>query len=58
MFQMMDEYFTFIVVRNPWSRLLSAYRDKFERKDPDRVSLFHRPYGTTIMRRYRPNASK
>ena len=56
-FQIMEEYFSFVVVRNPWRRLLSCYRDKFEKNDIVVRRTFHAPYGREIMRKYRANAS-
>lgn len=43
---------TFLIVRHPLERLLSAYRDKFERANRH----FYEAYGKEIVRRYRPRA--
>ena len=55
--QIMEEYFSFVVVRNPWRRLLSAYRDLFAKNDTLTREIFHLPHGREIMQRYRKNAS-
>ena len=54
---MMQTYFKFTFVREPFERILSAYKDKFLYPRPgDRPILqFH---GTEILKNFRPNASK
>lgn len=42
---------TFLIVRHPFDRILSAYRDKFERKN----SYFHKKYGEAIVNKFRPS---
>ena len=49
----LKNYFKFLVVRDPWTRLLSAYRDNFENNDS-----FYNYYGRLILERYRENPSK
>ncbi|XP_077984734.1 carbohydrate sulfotransferase 14-like [Glandiceps talaboti] len=48
----LKNYYKFMFVREPLSRLLSAYRNKFGEKFED----FIRRYGKYIVRRYRPDA--
>ncbi|KAJ8260047.1 hypothetical protein GJAV_G00176460 [Gymnothorax javanicus] len=45
-------YLKFIFVREPFERLVSAYRNKFTRSYN---TAFHKRYGTKIIRRHRPN---
>ncbi|XP_023660906.1 carbohydrate sulfotransferase 11-like [Paramormyrops kingsleyae] len=45
-------YLKFIFVREPFERLVSAYRNKFTRSYN---KAFHKRYGTRIIRRHRPN---
>ncbi|XP_026223078.1 carbohydrate sulfotransferase 11-like isoform X1 [Anabas testudineus] len=45
-------YLKFIFVREPFERLVSAYRNKFTR---NYNTAFHKRYGTKIIRRHRPN---
>lgn len=52
--QMLNNYFTFLFVRDPLERLLSAYRDKFLKEN----KIFHRNIGTKIMKYSRLNATK
>ena len=52
--QMLEDYFTFLFVREPMERVLSAYKDKFVKDN----NYFHRKYGRDIIRRYRPNPTK
>ena len=52
--QMLKNYFTFLFVRDPLERVLSAYKDKFAKNN----KYFHQAYGRDIIKRYRPNASK
>ena len=40
---------TFLIVRHPYERLLSAYRDKFENKR----KYYHKHYGQFIIKNYR-----
>ena len=54
----LENYFKFLVVRDPWTRLLSAFRDKFEKNDSLVQITFHNYYGKMIIERYRKNASK
>ncbi|KAJ7384480.1 Carbohydrate sulfotransferase 11 [Desmophyllum pertusum] len=49
---MLNTYFKFMFVREPFERLLSAYLDKFYSGDP----AFHNNYGKEIVRRYRPGS--
>ena len=52
--QMLKNYFTFLFVRDPMERVLSAYKNKFLLDN----NYFHRTYGRGIIKRYRPNATK
>ncbi|XP_029197964.2 carbohydrate sulfotransferase 11-like [Acropora millepora] len=52
--QMLNNYFTFLFVREPLERLLSANRDKFLKEN----KIFHRHIGTKIMKYSRLNATK
>ncbi|KAG7275902.1 hypothetical protein CRUP_009591 [Coryphaenoides rupestris] len=45
-------YLKFVFVREPFERLVSAYRNKFTRSYN---TAFHKRYGTEIVRRHRPN---
>ncbi|KAL4623646.1 carbohydrate sulfotransferase 11-like [Arapaima gigas] len=45
-------YLKFVFVREPFERLVSAYRNKFTRSYN---SAFHKRYGTKIIRRHRAN---
>jgi hypothetical protein len=49
-------YRKFIVVRHPFDRVVSAYRDKFVKLNRW-TSYFHRKYGRLIVARYRTNSS-
>ena len=49
-------YNKMIIVRNPFERVVSAYRDKF-RKQNKWNTHFHRKYGRVMIQRYRLNAS-
>ncbi|KAJ3587063.1 hypothetical protein NHX12_013453 [Muraenolepis orangiensis] len=46
-------YLKFLFVREPFERLVSAYRNKFTRRYN---TAFHKRYGTEIIRRHRPGA--
>ncbi|KAM9785839.1 carbohydrate sulfotransferase 11 isoform 2-T2 [Neosynchiropus ocellatus] len=48
-------YLKFIFVREPFERLVSAYRNKFTRSYN---TAFHKRYGTKIIRRHRPDPDK
>ncbi|XP_061760922.1 carbohydrate sulfotransferase 11-like isoform X2 [Nerophis ophidion] len=45
------DHLKFVFVREPFERLVSAYRNKFTRSYN---TAFHKRYGTKIVRRYRP----
>lgn len=47
-------YYKFLFVREPFARLLSAYRSKFESKN----EYFHRTLGRQIIREFRKNATE
>ncbi|XP_023808135.2 carbohydrate sulfotransferase 11 [Oryzias latipes] len=51
----LKNYLKFIFVREPFERLVSAYRNKFTLKYN---SSFHKRFGTRIIRRYRKNAAQ
>ena len=55
--QMLETYFKFTFVREPFERILSAYKDKFlyPREEDHRLLEFH---GSRILKSFRPNASK
>ena len=55
--QMLKTYFKFTFVREPFERILSAYKDKFvyPRSDDRKILAFH---GREILKNFRPNASK
>lgn len=50
--QRLRSYLKFIFVREPFERLVSAYRNKFTRSYN---TAFHKRYGTKIIRRHRPD---
>uniref|UniRef100_A0A3P9I9V9 Carbohydrate sulfotransferase n=1 Tax=Oryzias latipes TaxID=8090 RepID=A0A3P9I9V9_ORYLA len=52
--QRLRSYLKFIFVREPFERLVSAYRNKFTRSYN---TAFHKRYGTKIVRRHRQNPS-
>lgn len=52
--QMLKNYFTFLFVRDPMERLLSAYKDKLLKEN----KVFHHAFGRDIIKRCRPNATK
>ena len=55
--EMLNTYFKFTFVREPFERLLSAYKDKFAKpRELDREWL--EIYGRDILKTVRPNASK
>ncbi|XP_030632955.1 carbohydrate sulfotransferase 11-like isoform X2 [Chanos chanos] len=49
--QRLRTYLKFLFVREPFERLVSAYRNKFTRSYN---TAFHKRYGTKIIRRHRP----
>lgn len=52
-----DDYYSYVFIRHPISRLLSGYIDKFE-NEVDNLNRFWQQYiGTEIIRQFRPNAS-
>ena len=50
------DYYKFLIVRNPYERLISAYADKFN-DVPDR-RYYHMRYGKTIIRLFRKNPTR
>ena len=48
--QVKKDYYTFLIVRHPFERLLSAYRNKFSQAKADN---FRKKYGGRILRAYR-----
>uniref|UniRef100_A0A3Q3L6K5 Carbohydrate sulfotransferase n=1 Tax=Labrus bergylta TaxID=56723 RepID=A0A3Q3L6K5_9LABR len=50
--QRLRSYLKFVFVREPFERLVSAYRNKFTRSYN---TAFHKRYGTKIVQRHRPN---
>ena len=55
--RIMETYFKFIVVREPFERLVSAYKDKFLYPRPE-DHLMLKYHGKAILNNFRPNASK
>lgn len=53
-FKMLQNYFTFLFVREPFERFLSAYKQKFLKEN----KIFHRAIGRKIIKLFRPNATK
>ncbi|XP_033889339.1 carbohydrate sulfotransferase 11 isoform X1 [Acipenser ruthenus] len=51
----LKSYLKFLFVREPFERLVSAYRNKFTRKYN---TSFHKRFGTKIVRRHRKNATQ
>ena len=51
--QRLRTYLKFVFVREPFERLVSAYRNKFTRSYN---TAFHKRYGTKIIRRHRADA--
>ncbi|XP_048404250.1 carbohydrate sulfotransferase 11 isoform X1 [Stegostoma tigrinum] len=51
----LKNYLKFMFVREPFERLVSAYRNKFTRRYN---TSFHKRYGTKIVRRQRKNATQ
>ena len=49
----------FIVVRHPFERLVSAYRDKLERSHADnyKTDFYYKKYGQKIVKKYRQKAT-
>ena len=56
--QIEAEYFSFLTVRHPLERLLSAYRDKFfslseAKTERNKAAKFYKLYGRKILSQYR-----
>ena len=57
--QMLETYFKFTFVREPFERILSVYKDKFVRLRQVRVDREIRKFhGREILKNFRPDASK
>ena len=52
--EMLKNYFTFLFVRDPMERVLSAYKDKFLKEN----KYFHQVIGRRIVKHYRRNATQ
>ena len=52
----LKHYFKFMVVRHPFERIISAYRDKFQTRNPF-TQHFQQKYGRKIIREFRHNAT-
>lgn len=52
--EMLKNYFTFLFVRDPLERILSAYKDKFLKEN----KVFHRAIGRKIIKQCRHNATE
>ena len=56
-----ESFFSFMTVRHPFERILSAYRDKFfilsdSSNERNKAAKFHKMYGKHIIKTYRrPN---
>lgn len=50
-----DSYFKFMFVRDPLDRLVSAYNDKFVKRN---ITYFHERYGKQIALKYRKSSKK
>ena len=53
----LKNYFKFLIVRNPFDRVLSAYRNKFEIRNKFTLRYFHHHHGALIVKLFRPGAS-
>ncbi|KAK6175666.1 hypothetical protein SNE40_014072 [Patella caerulea] len=53
----LKNYFKFVIVREPFERLLSAYRNKFGNLSKSNL-YFHKRFGRRIVKKYRPNAKE
>ena len=54
----LETYFKFIFKRHPLDRLVSAYRDKFQKPTDKKNKQFHLRYGRDIVKRYRKNPAE
>ncbi len=54
----LKHYFNFLIVRHPFDRVLSAFRNKFEAENKFTIPNFHHRYGRWIIKRFRPTASE
>ena len=56
--QMLQNFYKFMFVREPFERLLSAYKDKYMHPRPVDKDPFITVFGRKIIRNFRPNASQ
>ncbi|XP_078353663.1 carbohydrate sulfotransferase 11-like [Oculina patagonica] len=56
--QMLQNFYKFMFVREPFERLLSAYKDKYVHPRPVDKDPYITVYGRKIIQNFRPNASK
>ena len=54
----LETYFKFIFKRHPLDRLVSAYRDKFQKSENSWNTPFHLNYGRAIVKKYRQNPTE
>lgn len=56
--EIQQKFFSFMTVRHPFERVLSAYRDKFfalteSTNEKNKAAKFHRMYGKMIIQKFR-----
>ncbi|KAL9950706.1 hypothetical protein ACROYT_G043252 [Oculina patagonica] len=56
--QMLQNFYKFMFVREPFERFLSAYKDKYMHPRPIDKDIYITGFGRKIIRNFRPNASR